>query len=274
MKGINTKDLPGCDHSLHWSTQRPHTPRAWKSRAEQHVHRSPFPWDHPRGWCRQILSHLKCRMLGDVLSFQHRCRHVDVDEEEQPRQQHSTLRGDAPPAALGPFPPSYLLAHPCSASLPAASATPNLLGRSSSFVNHPQVHREDPSWKMTQPQGKRNHPIKTPTKPNTTTTTGAQQTACTGKQQLKNEFGCWQKQGEVRAEHKRKNSHSCSSQPTWNMWLLLVKGMSGLPNYCVWEARTLLFTVFQSLRGERKKKEHIYICQGSLYHKSLCPSYF
>lgn len=58
------------------------------------------------------------------------------------------------------------------------------------------------------------------------------------------------------------------------MWLLLVKGMSGLHNYCVWEALILFFTVFQSLTRERKKKEHIYICQGSLYHKSLCPSYF
>lgn len=52
-----------------------------------------------RGCCRHLLSHFKCRMLGNLLCFQHRCRHMDM--EDQPRKQHSTLRGDAPPAALG-----------------------------------------------------------------------------------------------------------------------------------------------------------------------------
>lgn len=144
-------DLSGCDHSFHWPTQRPHTPRAWKSRAEQHVQGSQIPWD-PRGWFRQLLSHFEYRMLGSLLCFQHRCRHMDM--EDQPRQQHTTLRGDAPPAALGTrswWLLSTLLSHGTSLhclSPSAASATPNLLGRSSSFVNHPQVCREDPIRKM------------------------------------------------------------------------------------------------------------------------------
>lgn len=58
------------------------------------------------------------------------------------------------PAALGTqswWLLSTLLSHGTSLhclSPSAASATPNLLGRSSSFVNHPQVCREDPIRKM------------------------------------------------------------------------------------------------------------------------------
>lgn len=56
------------------------------------------------------------------------------------REQHNTLNGEAPLATQKPggsFPTTYFMPHHCNTSLLATSATPTLLGRSSSFVRHP-----------------------------------------------------------------------------------------------------------------------------------------
>lgn len=89
----------------------------------------------------------------EICYFQHRCRHMDM--EDQPRAEHSTPRGDAPPAPPGTqswWLLSTLLSH--GTSLLCLSHT-KLAWQKQQFC---QENREDPTRKVTEPQGKRNQP--------------------------------------------------------------------------------------------------------------------
>lgn len=143
MQGINTKDLSGCGHT---------------DQHKDHTHQEPER-SELSNMCREAICHGIIPGAGadsycptPSAGYWEMCCVSSTGADMwiwRISQGSSTLRGDAPPAALGPFPPSCLMVHHCSASLPAATATPNLLGRSSSFVNHPQGYREEPSREMT-----------------------------------------------------------------------------------------------------------------------------
>lgn len=129
-------------------TRRLYAPKAWRSRAEQHVQGKCFPRE-PRAWFWQLLSHLQYGVLGDLLCSQH--RHSYVGTGDWPRTQqhqgtsHHTQRGGTTCCAWHSIP--LFIPHHYNSYLLATSATPTWSAEAavSPTTPCPQMHREDPT---------------------------------------------------------------------------------------------------------------------------------
>lgn len=201
-----------------------------------------------QGCFRQFLSHFQCRMLGDLLSpgadmWMWRISQGTAHSEEM---LHLLLL--APELGAPFYPPIswHITALPLS-----------LL---------PQPHQTCQKQQLCQPspsiQGRSNQEdnISTGKKKTTQNPHNIYRVACTGKQQKlnsKSEF--WQKQGEVRTEHKRKDSQLF--HPAY------LKHVATSCQRDVWSAQLLCLggtdSVFYSFpkpnKGEKEKRTYLYL---------------